>query len=104
KRLALPFTKRCIIIGRISLSGFPFLAGYYSKDLILEIAQLKKIKLLIIILSLIATLMTATYRLRVVYFLSSRHLKTNPICPVKENHPRLYFPLLRLIMGTLVMG
>ncbi|WP_411025130.1 hypothetical protein [Salmonella sp. s54836] len=48
--------------------------------------------------------MTATYRLRVVYFLSSRHLKTNPICPVKENHPRLYFPLLRLIMGTLVMG
>lgn len=104
KRLMLPFTKSCIIIGRIALSGFPFLAGYYSKDIILEIAQFNKIKFLIIILSLIATLMTSIYRLRIIYFLSSKYLKLNPINPIKENHPNLYLPFIRLIVGSLIAG
>jgi NADH-ubiquinone oxidoreductase chain 5 len=34
----LPFTGISFFIGSISLVGFPFLTGYYSKDLILEVA------------------------------------------------------------------
>jgi len=32
----LPFTYSMFLIGSLSLVGFPFLSGYYSKDLILE--------------------------------------------------------------------
>jgi NADH-ubiquinone oxidoreductase chain 5 len=32
----MPFTYNMIIIGSLSLMGFPFLTGFYSKDLILE--------------------------------------------------------------------
>lgn len=35
----LPFTYTMILIGSFALIGFPFLAGYYSKDFILEIAS-----------------------------------------------------------------
>src|SRR3954465_7329686 len=34
----LPFTSIMLLIGSLSLMGFPFLTGYYSKDLILEVA------------------------------------------------------------------
>ena len=37
-RRVLPFTYKMFLIGSLSLIGFPFLSGFYSKDLILEIA------------------------------------------------------------------
>ncbi len=37
-RFLLPFSYTMILIGSLALIGFPFLTGFYSKDLILEVA------------------------------------------------------------------
>jgi len=38
---SLPFTYAMMLIGSLSLIGFPFLTGFYSKDVILELAYTK---------------------------------------------------------------
>jgi NADH-ubiquinone oxidoreductase chain 5 len=58
-----------LFIGSIALMGFPFLTGFYSKDLILEIAFTKFtfIGLYAYILGLYTAIITAIYSLRVFY-------------------------------------
>jgi len=37
----IPFTYIMMLIGSLSLAGFPFLSGFYSKDVILELVFIK---------------------------------------------------------------
>ena len=78
----LPFTSIMLLIGSLSLMGFPFLTGFYSKDLILEIAFTKYTLAgaFAYTLGLITAFFTSYYSFRVFYmtFLS----KNNSFRPV----------------------
>jgi NADH:ubiquinone oxidoreductase subunit 5 (subunit L)/multisubunit Na+/H+ antiporter MnhA subunit len=103
-RACLPLTTRCIIIGRLALCGLPFLAGYYSKDLILEARQYRITKRIRIILALLATLMTSIYSLRLIMFISFPKAKTTSVKPISEEKKKLRNPLIRLTSGVFISG
>jgi NADH:ubiquinone oxidoreductase subunit 5 (subunit L)/multisubunit Na+/H+ antiporter MnhA subunit len=67
-RIFLPFTFMCFIIGSLAIMGFPFLTGFYSKDLILELAYSRYIidALFVYFLSLMSAICTAIYSLRLI--------------------------------------
>merc|ERR1711952_585381 len=53
-----------IIIANIRLCGLPFLRGFYSKDLIIEIIILKGINIIIFFILIFGTMLTVIYSCR----------------------------------------
>lgn len=67
----LPFTYVMMLVGSLALGGFPFLAGFYSKDLILEttLHTINYFQYFVIITSFLTALLTAIYSFRTLYLI-----------------------------------
>jgi NADH-ubiquinone oxidoreductase chain 5 len=59
-----PVATSRILIANIALCGLPFLAGFYSKDLIIEFILTGGFNFLIVTLSIVAIGFTAFYSIR----------------------------------------
>nr|UJG45559.1 NADH dehydrogenase subunit 5 [Agabus paludosus] len=64
----MPLTCICMNISNLALCGMPFLAGFYSKDLILEFVSLSNINILMYLLFFISTGLTVCYSFRLCYY------------------------------------
>nr|WPO01470.1 NADH dehydrogenase subunit 5 [Eocanthecona thomsoni] len=67
----IPFTCSCFCISNLSLCGFPFLSGFYSKDLVLEYLSYSYSNLYIFVLFYLSVGLTVSYSLRLIYFCMS---------------------------------
>ena len=54
----------------ISLCGFPFMTGFYSKDLILEIIYMRNVNYLLFMILFVSTILTLLYSIRLASFTS----------------------------------
>nr|AXY88003.1 NADH dehydrogenase subunit 5 [Pseudocentrotus depressus] len=100
----LPVTSACLILGSLALMGTPFLAGFYSKDLILEATSASFLNLLGLTLSIVATMLTAIYSFRIIFFCFSLSPSIAPLSPIGEENKNLTNALLRLAIGTISSG
>nr|QZR91976.1 NADH dehydrogenase subunit 5 [Filchnerella nigritibia] len=64
----MPLTSVCFNVSSLSLCGLPFLAGFYSKDLILELVCFSWVNFLIFFLYFFSTGLTAAYSFRLFYY------------------------------------
>jgi NADH-ubiquinone oxidoreductase chain 5 len=113
----LPITFSVFLIGSLSLIGFPFLTGFYSKDLILEgvWSFQSPFSTYGYLLALISALLTAFYSTRALFltflslpnYLSSKapdssvSLKTMKI---HESSPGILCALIFLALASIFMG
>jgi NADH-ubiquinone oxidoreductase chain 5 len=65
----LPFTYISVIIGSLSLMALPFLTGFYSKDLLLELsfAFFNIVSIFIYFIGVFAAFLTAFYSTRLLF-------------------------------------
>nr|YP_009861058.1 NADH dehydrogenase subunit 5 [Jaagichlorella hainangensis]QKJ84914.1 NADH dehydrogenase subunit 5 [Jaagichlorella hainangensis] len=104
----LPFTSSMMLIGSLSLAGFPFLTGFYSKDVILEVAFAKYTinGNFAYWLGAICVFFTSYYSFRLTFltFYTQSKLLKNTIKNTHDASLIMGIPLMVLALGSIFVG
>uniref|UniRef100_UPI0030E1807E NADH dehydrogenase subunit 5 n=1 Tax=Ernothrips longitudinalis TaxID=3045428 RepID=UPI0030E1807E len=90
-------------VANLSLCGFPFLSGFFSKDLILELFLLKGVGGIFFFLLFLGTFMTVFYTFRLIFFLTFKNLF---FLPLESNNKalKIEFSMMLLFVFSVFLG
>ena len=107
-RKQVPVTYAMMWIGSLALAGFPFFAGFYSKDMILEAAFAAHtgVGQMAFWLGCLAALLTAFYswRLLILAFHGTPRASAEVMAHVHESPKVMLLPLVPLALGAIFAG
>ncbi|HTP37454.1 MAG TPA: NADH-quinone oxidoreductase subunit L [Methyloceanibacter sp.] len=107
-RKVLPFTFVMMLIGTLSLTGFPFTAGFVSKDAIIEAtyAAHTSVGNYAFILTLIAAVLTSFYSWRLMFLVFEGKPREPKEVLAHAHEPpwTMGLPLILLALGALLLG
>jgi NADH-quinone oxidoreductase subunit L len=103
----IPLTYALMLIGTLALTGFPLLAGFYSKDAIIESAYFSKSLFAgyAFVIGLTTAFITSVYSWRLIFkTFHGKYNNTMSLEKVHESGPVMLIPLLLLALGAIFSG
>ena len=65
----IPVSVRIFLVANLSLCGIPFMSGFFSKDLILELLIIRSVRVSIFAVAIISTGLTVLYSFRIFFLI-----------------------------------
>jgi NADH-ubiquinone oxidoreductase chain 5 len=93
-----------IIVANIRLCGLPFLRGFYSKDLIIEIIMIKGKNLFLFLFIIIGTILTVIYSCRLNFLVRINFLKLESLYFISENSIYILLGIIFLLPFSIIGG
>ena len=103
----IPLTYALMLIGTLALTGFPLLAGFYSKDAIIESAYFSKSLFAgyAFVIGLTTAFITSIYSWRLIFkTFHGKYNNTMSFEKVHESGPVMLIPLFLLAIGAIFSG
>nr|QOL00836.1 NADH dehydrogenase subunit 5 [Nipponomeconema sinica] len=102
--MPMPLTVICFNVSNLALCGMPFLAGFYSKDLILKIGSLSYLNFLSFFLYFFSTGLTVCYSLRLVYYSMTGDFNSSSFHPLNDESWIMLKGMMTLMIMAIVGG
>jgi len=103
----IPTATSCLILANIALCGFPFMSGFYSKDIIVEASIFYQHNIFIVVLIILAVGLTSFYSIRFSLCVVWGSNNCNPFIHLEEGEsltsPILTLASISIISGALIM-
>nr|YP_010003168.1 NADH dehydrogenase subunit 5 [Thaumetopoea pityocampa]QAV59283.1 NADH dehydrogenase subunit 5 [Thaumetopoea pityocampa] len=100
----IPMTSLCMNVANMALCGIPFLAGFYSKDMILEMVSFSNLNLLIYFLYYISTGLTVFYSFRLMMYLMIGDFNLLSIYNLYDEDYIMLKSMLVLLLMSVISG
>jgi NADH-quinone oxidoreductase subunit L len=99
----MPWTAFTMGVGALALAGFPFMAGFFAKDIVLEIANTNE-RWGFYVLGSVGALFSALYIGRVWFLTFAGHPRSEAAENAHESEPLMVVPLAVLAVGAALGG
>nr|YP_009479381.1 NADH dehydrogenase subunit 5 [Endotricha consocia]AVV61647.1 NADH dehydrogenase subunit 5 [Endotricha consocia] len=100
----IPLTSLFMNISNLALCGIPFLAGFYSKDLLLEVMSMSNLNLLIYMLYYISTGLTMYYTIRLIMYLMINDFNLMTIYNLYDEDYNMVKSMFVLLLMSVISG
>nr|YP_010045037.1 NADH dehydrogenase subunit 5 [Polyphylla gracilicornis]QPF96302.1 NADH dehydrogenase subunit 5 [Polyphylla gracilicornis] len=100
----LPLTCTFFIISNLALCGLPFLSGFYSKDLILEVLSMTYLNVYIYIIFFLSVGLTVCYTFRLLYYVLVGDFNYGVLNMVSDSGLPMLKSMLPLTMSVVFAG
>jgi NADH-ubiquinone oxidoreductase chain 5 len=100
----MPFTSSSLMVSNFALCGMPFLAGFYSKDYILEMFSMRYINIFGFLLLFLSTGLTVCYSFRLFYFVMCGDFNFVSSYSIIETNYSMVFGIIGLLVMSIFGG